>query len=603
MSALQSLPDLLADAGIRMKSLRPGHTEHLICPTCHGGKTREVSLSVTIDHDGEGAAWTCHRGSCSFQGGGKTSRSSNRPTIEPARPIQKPTPHSPAQRESRPDWLHEFFGERNIGDRTIRAFGVYSTTRQYPSIGERPTIVFPYLFHGELVNRKYRPHPEKQPQQQDKDALQTLFNVDRLGDAPEEIVFVEGEPDVMALFECQIENAVSLKDGAPSKVNDGNEKRFEALRTHAEVLGKAARIILAGDNDAPGIALREELARRLGRHRCNLAVWPDGCKDACDTLRMHGPEAVKLAISTSQRYPISGLQQVKTGSLLALRQNPPPATMTTGAGATDDIVKLPTEGRLVVVTGFPNHGKTSWTRFVMVHTADRHDRRWAVFSPEMQPWEHFTAECAEALIGKPFWRKEDQDGRPVPAMTDADVMFAEQWLANHMTMLVCDAEEEEPTLDWVIERATLAVLRDGVTDLLIDPWNEISYEHGTMSETDYIGRGLRRLKAFAQRHGCNVWIIAHPAKPPALKAGEKLSVPGPYSISGSAHWANKPDLGITIHAPDPHAAQSEVHLWKARFQRFGTRGSIAKLDFDRISGRYTSAPLAYAPTKHWQDNE
>lgn len=592
----QTLSDLLLDAGIRLKTLRPGNTTHIVCPKCEGGRTKEVSLAVTVDHDGEGAAWTCHRGSCSFKGGGKTSRSSNRPTYEPPRPIQKPREHSPEQRENRPDWLHEFFGERNIGDRTIRAFGVYATIRQFPGIGERPTIVFPYVFGGELVNRKYRPHPEKQPQQQDKDALQTLFNVDRLGEAPEEIVFVEGEPDVMALFECQIENAVSLKDGAPAEATfkDG-DKRFEALRTHADILGKVKRIILAGDMDPPGVALREELARRLGRHRCNLATWPEGCKDACDTLRAHGPEAVQLAIKDAVRYPISGLQQVKTGSLLALRQSQPPATMTTGALATDEIMKLPTEGRLVVVTGFPNHGKTSWTRFAMVHTAEHHNRHWAVFSPEMQPWEHFTAECAEALIGKPFWRKEDRDGRPVAAMTDADVMFAEQWLAKHMTMLVCDAEEEEPTLDWILERATSAVLRDGVTDLLIDPWNEIAYEHGSMTETDYIGRGLRRLKAFAQRHGCNVWIIAHPAKPPALKPGEKLSVPGPYSISGSAHWANKPDLGITIHAPDPHADESEVHLWKARFQRFGTRGSIAKLRFDRISGRYSNAPIDYMP--------
>jgi twinkle protein len=461
------------------------------------------------------------------------------------------------------------------------------------------------MFRGELVNRKYRPHPEKQPQQQDKEALQTLFNVDRLGEAPKEIVWCEGEPDVMALFECGIEHAVTLKDGAPAEAKfREDDKRFEALRTHADMLAKAKRIILAGDMDKPGMALREELARRLGRHRCWLVTWTDGCNDGCkpggckdasDVLRAHGPDAVQLSIKTAVRYPISGLQKVKTGSLLALRQKPPPATMTTGTGATDDIIKLPTEGRLIVVTGFPNHGKTSWTRFAMVHTAEHHDRHWAVFSPEMQPWEQFTAECAEVLIGKPFWRKENRDGRPVSAMSDADVMFAEQWLARHITMLVCDAEEEEPTLDWILERATLAVLRDGVTDLLIDPWNEIAYEEGTMSETNYIGRGLRRLKAFAQRHGCNVWIIVHPAKPPPLKPGEKHNVPGPYSISGSAHWANKPDLGITIHAPDPHAAQSEVHLWKARFSRLGTRGSIAKLDFDQISGRYTTSSFANAP--------
>jgi twinkle protein len=598
---MANLAEMVADRGVSLKSFRPGHTEHLICPKCHGGRTRENSLAVTVDEDGAGVAFLCHRGSCGWRDGVRAS-SAARWTDEAPRTVQRPQPHTPEQRANRPDWLHDFFGERNIGDRTIREFGVYATVRRYEQLGgERQTVVFPYLFKGELVNRKFRPYPEKQPQQQDKDALQTLFNVDRLGDSPTEIVWVEGEPDVMAMFECQIENAVSLKDGAPAKVGDGNEKRFEALRTHEAILSKTKRIILAGDMDDPGLALREELARRLGRHRCHIVTWPDGCKDACDVLKTHGPEAVKAAIAAAQPYPIAGLQRVKEGTLQALRRLLPPETMTTGAVSTDAILKLPTEGRMIVVTGIPGHGKTTWTRFVMVHTAHYHDRRWAVFSPEMQPWEQFAAECAEVLLGKPFWPKTGPNG-PIPGMDDGEVAQAERWLSSRVTMLVCDAEDEAPTLDWILERARAAVLRDGVTDLVIDPWNEIDHQRGAMSETDYIGRGLQRLKAFGLRHGCNVWIIAHPTKPPPLKLGEKRPVPGPYDISGSAHWANKTDLGLTIHSPEPGSA--EVHLWKPRFRRWGVRGSVAKLEFHEVTGRFTSPkPPDLEPyNRHWQED-
>jgi hypothetical protein len=167
--------------------------------------------------------------------------------------------------------------------------------------------------------------------------------------------------------------------------------------------------------------------------------------------------------------------------------------------------------------------------------------RWPVFIPEMQRWEHFAAEFTEVYIGEPLWPKAG-----LPGKTDAKVIRAEKWLSDRITMVVCDAEAEAPTLDWLLERVEAAVLRDGVTDLrdgvtdlLIDPWNEITQQRGETSETDYIGRALQRLKAFAQRHGCNVWIIAHPAKPAPVKGNEKRAARGLYDISGSSHWATR----------------------------------------------------------------
>jgi twinkle protein len=130
------------------------------------------------------------------------------------------------------------------------------------------------------------------------------------------------------------------------------------------------------------------------------------------------------------------------------------------------------------------------------------------------------------------------------------------------------------------------VLRDGVTDLLVDPWNEVIQQRGDMSETDFIGQALQRLKAFALRYGCNVWVIAHPAKPAPVKGNEQRPAPGLYDISGSSHWANKSDIGIAIHSPAPGSA--EIHILKARMNRWAKRGTFALLDFDEITGRYSS---------------
>jgi twinkle protein len=293
---------------------------------------------------------------------------------------------------------------------------------------------------------------------------------------------------------------------------------------------------------------------------------------------------VQEAVQTAAPYPISGLQSIKPGTLSDLRKQHPPTTMTTGTRASDEVIHLPTEGRLIIVTGYPGDGKTSWMRYVMIKTAINNGRRWAVFSPEMQPWEQFVAGCAEVYCEKPFWPVHGVD-----SMTDDDIDDAERWLAGRVTMLVCDSEDEAPTPDWILDRARATVLRDGTTDLLVDPWNEIDHQRGTMTETEYTGRTLQRFRAFGLRHGCNVWISAHPAKPMLAKLGTAKQPPGPYDISGSAHWFNKTDLGLTVFSPTPGV--SELRMWKAKYRRFGIRGAVATMNYDAIRGLY-STPFA-----------
>ena len=347
----------------------------------------------------------------------------------------------------------------------------------------------------------------------------------------------------------------------------GVSRAGDPLKAHAEALQRVPRHYLAVVEP-----LRAELARRLGRHVC----W---------TVELPRPGGWVAAVAARKPFPIEGLHKVEAGTLAALKRRPPPAVMTTGAEATDAMLRLPADGRCIVVTGFPSHGKTAWVRFVMIHTCSTHGRRWAVFSPEMQPWEQFAAMCAETLIGAPFWAESG-----LLPMDDKQVAEAEAWLADRLTMIVADSEDVAPTLDWLIEKARESVIRDGATDVLIDPWNEVEHQRATtVTETDYIGRSLQKLKAFALRHGCNIWIIAHPAKPLPLKSGEVRAAPGPYDISSSAHWNNKPDVGLTVHSPEQGTAR--VVLWKARFRRWGKRGDSAELHFDPVTGRYRgSAP-------------
>ena len=582
------LPGILADHGIRLKSMRAGATQKVICPRCHGGSQKEPCLSVTIDRDGDGVTWKCHRGKCGWTEGFRVHDA--RPQGAHAAPVERtyqPPPAVPdTVAKARPAALYRFFADRGISAETVDCFGCYVATRFIPSLGERPCIVFPYTLEGRVVNRKYRP-PEKQPQAQEKAALPTLFNVDAITSF-DRVIWVEGEPDAMAVHEAGYPQVVTLKDGAGDKLRAeddparADDKRFYALNTHAELLAKIETFILAGDADGPGEVLREELARRLGRHRCLLVTWPQGCKDAGDVLRLHGAAGVQAAIESAKPYPIEGLQELSGSTLEGWFRRPPFEVMRTGVATLDRAMRWPAEGRLIVVTGIPGSGKSPFLRWLQVLTMKRHARKWIMFSPEMAPWEDYVASVAEVLIGLPF-----RAVRGMPSMSAEDRASAEEYLRDRLWLISSDAEDTQPTLAWIFERARAAVLRFGATDLGIDPWNEIEYARGNLTETEYVGRALQACKAFAQRHGVNVWIVAHPVKMQAPRPGGDIPPPGLYDISGGANWANKADLGITVHREDKKP--TSVILRKAKFVRWGVRGAVAQLDYDVMNGQYFPA--------------
>jgi twinkle protein len=574
MSPATNIAELLLGNGIRVRSYRAGAVAKIVCPTCEGGRTKEKSLRVVIDADGEGALWKCYRGGCGMSGGGRLDKQER-----PRRTVKPVTSHPKKDLDARPRWFTDFWDARKIGEATLRRFGVYPVRHFIGGLDEVDCIVFPYLWQGQLRNRKYRPFPQKNPMGQEKDALPTLYNADAIEASPEEIVFVEGEPDVLAMAECEIFNVVSIKDGAPEKAEPASQ-RYQALATHESALARVTKIILAGDMDKPGKVLRDELARRLGMHRCWTVDWPEGCKDAGETLVRFGPEKVKEAVAAAEPLPLEGILLIDEEMLVAYGREEPPRTMSTGTIATDQVVKLPTEGRLIILTGYPQSGKTAWARYVMVHTAMNHDRRWCVFSPESQPLKEFAATVAQVYMGKPF----KSTGGYTPSMTEAERRAAGRWLKGRIVLIGCEAVEQPPTIDWLLTRATGCVLRHGITDFMIDPWNEIVQERGDMSETDYIGYSLQQLKAFGLRHEVNIWMVAHPRVPLPKKNGEPHGPPGPYDISASAHWYNKADVGLTVHATEP--GKAELWLWKARLGRFGRRGSRKTIVYNEFTGRY-----------------
>jgi twinkle protein len=386
-------------------------------------------------------------------------------------------------------------------------------------------------------------------------------------------------PDVVVWADCRATFDTVRRAGYPQLVALIPAERgdiYAPLKDHAALLDKVGKFVLAGG----ARDFVEELARRLGRHRVWRVTWPDGCADAEATQQKHGLAGVRDAIENAEPYPIEGIHRPTGKAMLAYRHTKPPGTLTTGAASTNRIVKFPSEGKLIVVTGIPNHGKSTWMAHIFAHAAKEHARRWAIYSPEMGEWQGLAASAMAWRANRPFHPCYQMEG-----MTDAEIEEGSAWCARHFTFISCDGEDEAPTLEWWLERARACVLRDGTTDFLIDPWNELdTHEHGR-TEHESTGRALQRFKAFSRRHGANVWIVAHPTKLRGAKPGDPVPVPGMYDISGSSHWANKPDVVCVVHCPEN---VTEIHLIKSRFRRWGRKGDMAKLTLDPPTGRFLS---------------
>ncbi|ONG56983.1 hypothetical protein BKE38_05155 [Pseudoroseomonas deserti] len=496
----------------------------------------------------------------------------------------------------------------------MAAFGVYGTTRNWPQLdeagkplkdgegkllwGPAPTIVFPYQWQGEVVNRKFR--SDRKQFQQDRDALRTLFNADAIKTA-DEVILVEGEMDVLACWEAGFRQVVSLPDGAPSKLLDEgdlkrlDDQRYDALETCAEKLAAVQRILIGTDMDMPGGYLAEEFARRLGRVRCWRVTWPDGCKDANDTLLKHGPEGVQAAVAAACPMPLEGIFDMRDGCLHEFLHNGrEPSGLTAGIGDLDEIARLPAGGGwLTIVTGIPSHGKSSLLRTWLICTALRSDLGIVWCSPEDNRPEVLALRICSVLLNHPM----KAAGGYVP---EALLAKAQDWVRRKVTFLWSDNPDTEMTLEWVLARAEEAKRRFPRNLLVLDPWNEFEHQFTRHeSETQYTGKWLRKLKAWGRAEGMGILIAAHPTKLQKDPKKGVYPVADGYDINGGANWFNKADLGLTVYRRDE--GYPEVHCWKARYDAFGKRYEFARLKLDPRSGRLASTSSRDAAHSNMED--
>ena len=512
---------VLADNGISGKNRSCRTTEgnqKLKCPQCQPPhKESDNPLSVTISHDG--VVWLCHH--CDWSGGAKDNVESYfKP--QPKKSYNKPVMAKQDPTSKMLDW----FKTRSISKETVENMKIKS---------DKNMIAFHYIdADGSVANIKYR--GAKKTFTQTPGTKQIIYNYDNVY-RKEEIIFVEGEMDVLALWEVGLTNATTLPGGAGKEFKgDKNDKRFAPLVNSPL---NAKKVILFTDNDGPGKVLHKELVHRFGKDICWFVRPPEGCKDANEVLSKHGKEALQRLIKDAEPYPVEGLYKARDffNEVHDLYDGNFEKPLEIGIPPIDEIYKV-MPGTFTVVTGVPNHGKSLLLDQILLNMARIHDWKFVLFSPE-----HSTAMHIRRLVQMHLNLSFDEGF--ANRMTKEQLNQGIEFIDKHFYFI--ETKDAVPEIDLLLQISKSAIFKFGCKGVVLDPFNEISAKRSAgQREDEWIRDFVSKCKRFTRVHNVVFYTVAHPTKMPRESNG-KFQVPDAYSISGSAHWSNLSDVILTVY--------------------------------------------------------
>lgn len=470
------------------------------CPKCSASRKNSKEKCLTVTYDTDAVLYNCHH--CGWGGS----------VFYRERMYQKKTyrkPELPKNKDNQSP-LIKYFAKRKISEETLKKYNV--------TYNENKEIQIPYYKNGELVNIKYRTNlgNGKKTFRQEKDTEKTFYGMD-LVDKNNPLIIVEGEMDVLALAEVGI-YAVSVPQG-------GSDTKLECIENCWNFIKDFKEFIIAVDNDEVGDKLKTTLINRFGKENCKVVNWGN-FKDANEVL-IAGEDLPSYIANAVQLNP-DGLNFYYDSFDEIYKHifEEDNDYYSTGWSKLDEYLKIRT-GYLMVVTGYPSRGKSTFVDNLLVNLAIKNDMKHLIASFETTNEDSYV-NLIEMIKQKPIKRIKENP---------ADVFENFEFIASHFYRLGVDRLWN---IDQIINTTEFMVKRYGIKTLVIDPYNRLNNEY-TDREDKYIGSILAKLCMLSKKLNILVIFVAHPKKPD----GEK--VPTMYSISGSGDWYNMADYGIIVH--------------------------------------------------------
>ena len=524
-----------------------------ICPLCSIDRKPENKKAKCSSYDWERGIGTCHNCDKSYQlhtfkRKGKAERDYVIPEVK----------HKPVESK-----VVDWFKTRGISKQTLDEVGVGEGKEFMPQTGKpENTIQFNYYVGGNLTNVKYR--DGRKNFKLYKGAEKVFYNIDNTV-GHNTCIIVEGEMDVLALHEAGITNAISVPNGATL-----NSNNLDYLDNCIDYFDDKEKIIIAVDNDPPGLALQSELVRRLGAEVCYLATFDD-CKDANEYLIKYSALELKSRVLDARPVPLENVTTFKDieDEVTDFVRNGFKRGFQVGLPNFDNIFSTYTK-QFITVTGIPSSGKSDFVDQMVVGYNREYEWKTAFASPENAP----TFLHAHKLMRK-VWGDMPNKGD----------IGGDKWnkVADHVNKNFFFIDMERYTLESVLRKGAELVKRKGIKCLVIDPYNKVrDVDSHTEDVNRYTMEYLTKIETFAKKYDVLVFIVAHPTKMYKTQDG-KIEEPTMYNIKGGGEWYDASYHGLLVHR-DYDAKTTKVKVLKCKFQNLGENGAEAYFTWEPRSG-------------------
>ncbi len=555
--------------GIDVKNKVTGSIK-TFCPKCHEDRNNKHDKSLSVDIK-EGI-WNCHY--CSWSGCLKDDsfKMKEKKAYTEPKVIQQVLS----------DKTKAWFQTRGIGHQALTTYAVTESNEWMPQVEkERNCINFNYFREGKLVNVKFRDGHKNFKMVSGAELI--FYGMDLITDK-ETVIITEGEIDAISVYEATTTPALSVPNGASK-----GSMKLEYLDNCHTFFDGYKKIVLATDSDGAGIALRDELARRLGTDRCFFPDYPSDCKDINEVLLKYGKGKVREILVEVKSFPIPGIAEVSDfeDEIDDIFNNGYPKTEKIGCEFFDQLLSF-RGGEVTTITGYPGSGKSEFVDFITMRLAELHNWRTGIFSAENPKNIHFT-KLAERFIGKKVW---DENKRF--QMSKEELQKAKVFINDHYFFV--KPADADITVEGLLEMASQLVKRKGIKAFIIDPWNCIEHKRpATMNETEYVSFVYGKFQAFAENTNLHLFVVAHPVKPQKDKKTGEYPVPTLYMINGSSHFYNKTFNGLSVYR-DYQTNDIEVHVQKVKFKFVGKVGMV-EFKYEWTNGRYSEKLELKMPEK------
>lgn len=368
------------------------------------------------------------------------------------------------------------------------------------------TVVYPYMRDGKVFHMKYRAISPKRFWSS-AGTERGLFGWQALQPDCRAVCITEGEQDTMALADYGLQ-ALSIPVGA------GKGEKQDWIENEWDNLERFDTIYIAIDMDGPGIKTVQELAERLGRHRCKLVRLPRKDANAC---LMEGVPKADILKAISQAKSIDPVELRNSYDFLqqVTERFHPSSNDVNGFHFPWHSIAdafLAEWGAVTVVAGYSGHGKSEICGQVMLD-AIRQKHTCCVASMEFK-----TSKWLARLVRQSL-------GTETPAVEDIDAAMS--WMGDKLWAVDMYGSAKA---DRVLEIFEYANRRYGVRVFLIDNFTKLGIPDDDLTEQKRVMNAITEL---AVRLDVHIILVHHLRKEESDYSAtnmSKLSLKGSSSI-------------------------------------------------------------------------